>query len=101
MQLSVGWSESDRCSVRGARPRSTVRTKCFLPLASEAGQVRGLLLDGDQVDDDLDGVDRRGLGSPSGRSGSGCWDTGDLPGARALDLGRRRDPGTGPRQGLP
>ena len=60
---------------------------------SDGGQCPERPLDGDQVDDHLDGLGRPLVGiRPPGDLVEIVADAGDLPGALALDLGRRGRP---------
>ena len=59
--------------------------------APGGGQRRERPLDGDQVGDDLDGLGCRGEGvGPAGDLVQVAADARDLPGALALNRGRRR-----------
>ena len=75
---------------------------CIAAGSVDAGELAQLALERHEVGDHLDGLDRRGVGvGPAGELVQVVADAGDLPGALALDLGRRRGPGAGPRHGLP
>ena len=75
---------------------------CIAIREPDVGQRRERPLDGDQVDDDLDGVDPALVGvGPAGDLVEVVADPRDLPGALALDLGRWGGPRPRARHGLP
>ena len=75
---------------------------CIGILLSEAGQLRDLPLNGDQVGDDLDGLGPLGVAvRPAGELVQVFADAGNLHGALALDGDHRRVPCSRLGHGLP